>query len=131
MMVVFRVGLPPVELSPNGREHRQAKARAAAEYRKETRIIGWGARVDARWERPARARVSLRFGLRDKRAPHVRALAFHPQDADNAVGSCKALIDGLRDAELIEDDNWAALELGSVTATFEDGPWVEVVIEAL
>ena len=87
--------------------------------------------MDARWERPPRARVSLLFGLLDKRAPHVRTLSFHPRDVDNAVGACKALIDGLRDAELIEDDNWAALELGSVTATFEDGPWVEVTVEAV
>lgn len=127
--LVFRVGLPPVELSPNGRVHRLEKARAAREYRTEARIMGIGARVESRWKVPDRARVSLHFGLLDRRARHVVKTSFHPRDVDNAVGACKALIDGLRDAELIVDDNWAALELGSVTATFEDGPWVEVRIE--
>jgi len=129
MILVVRLGLPPVELSPNQRAHRLDKARAAADYRQEARLMGWGAKVEAHWERPARARVSLLFGLKDTRAPHVRTLTYHPRDADNAVGAVKALIDGLRDAEIIVDDNWAALVLGSVTATYEDGPWVEVTIE--
>lgn len=119
----IEVDLPPVELSPNGRHHRQIKARAIAQYR---RLVGFLAvaevhRVD--WQTPERARLDMVWGLKGP----LRG-SYHPGDVDNAVGAAKTLIDGLRDAGAIRDDNWASLELGSVTATFEEGPWVRVTI---
>lgn len=123
----FRVALPPVECSPNRARnvHWAAKNAAIDQYRRDVAIVAIDARNRAKWREPAaRARVTLVFGLKGKSPGRYR-----PADADNAVASAKALIDGLVDAALIEDDRWAILELGRVSATFEDGPWVEVLVE--
>lgn len=123
---VLAVDLPPKELSPNGRFHRQEKARATADYRELVGFLAAAERNRMGWVAPKRARMSMVWGL--ARAPKG---SCRPNDPDNAVGAAKALIDGLRDGRVIEDDSWAALELGSVTATFEDGPWVKVTVEAV
>lgn len=125
--LTFKVDLPPAEVSPNGRFHRREKARAIADYRK---VVGFLAASEVhtlRWVAPAKVRLSLLWGLKDGRKGG--GWFYHPRDADNAVAAAKALIDGLRDAGVIRDDNWASLKLGDVDATTEEGPWVRVTVE--
>lgn len=125
-MFVVDVDLPPVALSPNERVDRRTKARATARYRELVGFLAVAERHRTGWEAPAKARVSLVWGMKG-----ARPSTFRPRDPDNAVAAAKALFDGLRDAGIIVDDNWAALELGSVTATFQAGPWVRVLVEAV
>lgn len=125
------VDLPPVELSPNSRAHRMVKQRATREYRDVVGYLAIGEARRVQWVTPQRARVSFLWGLRDHRSAAAKMLSYHPEDPDNAVASLKALLDGLRDARVIRDDRWSALQLGSVDATFEDGPWVRVRVERL
>lgn len=125
--LTIEVDLPPVELSPNGRVYRKTRAAAIKDYRQ---LVGFLAVAEVHrsdWKAPARARLSLLFGMKDSR--RSVGLYYHPKDADNALAASKALIDGLRDAGVIKDDNWASLKLGDVDATFEEGPWVRVTVE--
>lgn len=125
--LTIEVDLPPAELSPNGRAYRKTKAAAIKQYRQ---LVGFLAVAEVHrtdWEAPAKARLSLLFGMKDSR--RSVGYYYHPKDADNAVAASKALIDGLRDAGAIRDDNWASLKLGDVDATFEEGPWVRVTVE--
>jgi len=128
MTLIFRASLPPSELSPNRtRNVHWARKHAAVEsYKAECRVLAIDARNRAKWKAPARVRLELLFGLKGKATGR-----YKPEDPDNAVGSVKALIDSMVAAGLFEDDKWAILELGRVAATREDGPWVEVRLEAL
>lgn len=86
--------LPPPALSPNARVHWAAKAKAARAYRAAawiTALAELGRRPAPRWPR-ATARITFAHRARRRR------------DADNALASLKAAIDGLRDADIIEDD---------------------------
>lgn len=126
MVFVVEVELPPVALSPNERVDRRTKARETARYRELVGFLAVAERHRTGWMAPGKARLSMVWGMRGSHPGTCR-----PRDPDNAVAAAKALIDGLRDAGIIVDDNWAALELGSVTATFEDGPWIRVTVEAV
>jgi len=120
--------LPPLELSPNRTRnvHHFAKAGAVADYRQLCAVLARNAALSAAWETPARARVSLLWGLKGARGD-----GYAPRDADNSVAAFKAGIDGLCDAEIIESDRWANLELGSVRCDKSAGPFVRVTVEAL
>lgn len=133
-ILTFDVPLPPQGLSPNSdrASSRKAKARLFEAYRTDVHILAVDARNRAGWRAPARARVHLLFGLR--RARMVKGQKqpyYYPADWDNAVASAKALMDGLRSAEVIVDDDWEHLEAGAIRHTDGDGPWVRVTVEAV
>ena len=132
---MFRVDLPPKSLNPNQARHVHwtAKTEAIDAYKGQVKAAAQNAMVRARWVRPERARVSLWWGLLDERLPALkkRDPRYHPEDSDNAVAAGKALIDGLTLAGAIVDDRWESMELGRIHATREDGPWVEVTVEAV
>ncbi len=131
-VVRFEIDLPPKVLSPNLAQgvHWGRKGPAAREYRALAMVR---CREAANGKRFGRARISFLFGLRDRRPAAVRRedARYHPSDFDNAVGSLKALIDGIVDAGVIPDDSWRHLECGEVRCDFERGPWVEVRLEEI
>lgn len=131
--LVFRVDLPPKDLNPNGRVQSRWKNEETQGYKLQVSATARNAMRAAHWVKPERARVSLCWGLLDKRLPALkkRDPRYHPEDSDNAVAAGKALIDGLTLAGAIVDDRWESMELGRVWATRTDGPWVEVEIEAV
>lgn len=135
MKLVFRVDLPPKALNPNQARHVHwtDKNDITVAYKLQVSAAARNAMLAARWVKPERARVSLWWGLLDKRLPALkrRDPRYHPEDSDNAVAAGKALIDGLTLAGAIVDDRWESMELGRVHATRDDGPWVEIEIEAV
>lgn len=95
MMKVVTLPWPTPCLSPNARGHWSKKASAAAKARRDAailcqmngvRALPWGG-----------MNVALEF-----RAPTRRAY-----DLDNALSSCKSLLDGIADASGIDDSRWA------------------------
>jgi crossover junction endodeoxyribonuclease RusA len=82
---------PPSILSPNTRVHWAPRAKAVASYRNE---CGWRAR--------AQGVYPVEVG------PVRMTITFHPPDArrrdrDNMIASCKAMMDGLADAMILDD----------------------------
>jgi crossover junction endodeoxyribonuclease RusA len=102
-----KLPLPPPALSPNARLHWRDRAKAAATYRQECRILALQARRDME------ARLGMVFPL----TPPVRAVLtfFLPtrqrRDPDNLLASFKAGLDGCVDAGVLADDNAWALDL--------------------
>ena len=127
----FVVPLPPRELSPNRtrNEHWSGKSEAVAAYRQLAMVQAHNAAVTVQWTNPAKCRVSLVFGLKDQSV--ADKACYHPRDADNAVASVKALVDGMVDAMVLESDRWANMELGSVTADKLRPASVYVTVEAV
>lgn len=77
-------------LNLNSRRHWSKRHADAARWRE---TVGWLAKA-ARVPRLTRARVQLTLVAPDRRR----------RDADNLVPCCKAAVDGLRDAGVLEDD---------------------------
>lgn len=131
----FRVSLPPRELSPNGQGagSRFLMKQAKALYWEEVRLMAISEINRTAWTRPAKVRVSLLWGMGGKGRPRVKGINpwYRPKDPDNAVSAWKAGFDGLKAAGAIVDDSWEHMELGTVRAVSDDGPWVEVTVEAI
>lgn len=94
-LVRITLSLPPRALSPNARGHWAKKAAAAAEFRRESFLKARSALVCSR---PRWREVTI-----DVRAYYATPTRTH--DPDNLLASCKAAIDGLTDAGLLEDDD--------------------------
>ena len=116
--VIISIPIPPRALSPNGRPHFMAKAKAKRTQR-DTANMGaraaLGRTPQPRW---THATVQLRWYAKTARWP----------DADNAIGSVKGAIDGLVDAGvLLDDDNltWLPIERHKDKAR----PRVEILIK--
>ena len=94
-MITVILPWPASCLSPNARGHWTKKAAAAAKARRDAAILCQmqGARA-LPW---AAMSVALEF-----RAPTRRAY-----DLDNALSSCKSLLDGIADASGIDDSLWS------------------------
>lgn len=104
--VTVTVPLPPAALSPNARVHWAAKAKATRAYRATawiTAVAELGVRRGPRWPH-ATALITFAYPTNRRR------------DADNALASLKAAIDGLRDAGIVEDDAGIAFEPVRFTA---------------
>lgn len=132
-LLVVEAPLPPPALSPNGQGEgtRRWRARAMKEYKDEVYVLAVDARNRAQWKRPRRARLHLVFGLRrPKRRRGERSSVYIPSDADNAIASVKAGIDGLVAAGVVEDDDWEHLGLGSVEHS-ETETGVLYIVEAV
>lgn len=127
--LVFEVPLPPTGCSPNG-QHGSAfeKARARSSYRETVRYEALNALRRARWRKPAAVRVSLEFAT--GRSPVWPDGLYRPKDPGNAVSAAKALLDGLVDAGVVDDDDWAHMVLWRVQKR-PGGPAVTVRIEEI
>jgi hypothetical protein len=130
MILEFTVPLPPRDLSPNRTRntHWSRKSSAVSDYRQLVAIHARNATPSA-WETPATARVSLIFGL--KNTDQGDRACYHPKDADNALASFKAGIDGMVDSGLLESDRWENLEIGLVRASKVSPAGVYVTLEVL
>lgn len=78
---------PPKILSPNEKSWKK-KIRPRKDYRK---TCGWIAK---------KSRPFIKFKV------HIHPPDKRNRDVDNAIGSCKSLIDGLQDAWGIDDNNF-------------------------
>jgi crossover junction endodeoxyribonuclease RusA len=94
MTVEITLDVPKRILSPNGRSHHHAKARAIKEYRTKARLFCmtiFPPSFKPRWN-----------------AANVKITWYHPHarfpDRDNALASLKAGFDGLTDYGLFSDD---------------------------
>jgi len=139
--LVINLPLPSRMLSPNRNETRPQSvgalmglSRARREYRETcTAIVAVSVR-QAGWRTPQRARVDLHFGYR--RDPLERALPetrkfYRSDDPDNAVASAKMAIDSLTYGLAIVDDSWKHIELGAVTASDDEGPYLQISVKRL
>jgi crossover junction endodeoxyribonuclease RusA len=109
-------------VSLNGRGHYQQRAAAAAAWRE---AAGWAAKV-AGIPTLAYARVQLVHLAADRRR----------RDADNLAPTSKAVVDGLRDAGVLADDDVTRLDhaMPSILLPVDGrprGPRWAVTIEAL
>ena len=120
MTLTITLPLPAAGLSPNSRLHWAAKSRLVRDYRGAAAIVTRDAmnraKIKGGWER---ATVRPVFYKRVNR----RA------DADNALSSLKAAIDGLADAGLIRDDSGLTY-LPVEFRVDSRSPRVELVVES-
>lgn len=101
--------LPPIQASPNGRFHWEARARATRLYRE---VCGQFVQAQIGRRRVAgQITVDLDFYLARKLLPDT---FYRPRDRDNAIASIKAAIDSLKDANLITNDSKKHLNIGRV-----------------
>lgn len=102
--------LPPRKLSPNAREHWASKARAVKSYRDACGLIlkHFWAKRDVM---AGMVTIDLDFYL--CKGWHADGL-YIPRDPDNALASCKAAIDGLKDAGVIQGDSKKFVRIGEV-----------------
>ena len=109
--------LPPKELSPNGRPHWAAKARATKNYRE----YAWAettATTDGTSHLWDRAKETARFYFKTNRR----------RDRDNLLASLKAAFDGITDAQLLINDS-GLMHMPVEIYKDVDNPRVEITIE--
>jgi crossover junction endodeoxyribonuclease RusA len=94
--IVIELPLPPRELSPNSRVHPLQRAHDARRVRRETSYVARGALVQHGLVSPRWNRAHVQYTWRSPRGPLP--------DPDNVIAHCKAVLDGLVDAELLADD---------------------------
>lgn len=129
-VLIVELPLPPKAASPNAASSsaRRWKAVALGKYKDTCYGVALVARMNAKWQCCARARLSLEFCYGGgRRQPNT----YYARDADNAIASVKAAIDAMVAAKLIADDSWDCLELGNVTRSKAHGPFVRVILEDL
>lgn len=135
--LTFEVPLPPWALSPNFRVATRgavlAKAQRVERYRAVCRAIAASEAVLAGWVAPAKARITLLWGIRatENLAKDKLDALYRPQDWDNAVAAFKAGQDGIVSAGVVLGDKWHQLEGGRVSATGAEGPFVRVTLEVV
>jgi len=100
--VTLLLPLPPRALSPNARPHWAQRAHAAREYAHTVNFETWD---QLSLERPRFKRASLVVFFIVGNRGHLYRDEYRPADADNALASFKAGIDGLvRSDVLLADD---------------------------
>lgn len=113
--------LPPGSLSPNGRSHHMAKAKAVKVYRLKAANEAWAARLES----------GLAKGLFTDGS--VEVFWYHKTnrfpDRDNIIGSLKSAFDGFTDAQLWDDDNGITF-LPVVREKDKDRPRVELLLRS-
>jgi len=107
-------GLPPSELMPNRlrRLHWLQRARVEREARQDAQLITMEKLQRCHWEVPSKAVISFRFEVPDRRR----------RDTAELVSACKAWIDGIVDAGVLEDDNCWRLAIGGADVVLSDKP---------
>ena len=115
------LSLPPAALSPNSRACWQAKARAVKKYREEASTISWIATHDDCFSDSypwSAASIEATF--------YFRTAAR--KDADNALASIKAAVDGLADGGIVENDRAFSFSPVKILKD-KDNPRLELVIK--
>lgn len=103
---------PKPQLSPNARVHWSKKAKAVKAYRQEAYYLSQHLRM---FIITAPVKMTITFCPPDKRR----------RDRDNLIASCKAMMDGIADALLIDDSNFEpTYRMGEVVKGGE--VWVEI-----
>lgn len=120
MKIVIEMPIPTRTLSPNGRCH-------------------WSKRAKARKEQRTSAHAKALAALRWMQAPKwksakVNILWYHQTarwpDADNCLGCCKGILDGLVDAGVLADDR--GVQIGMIFRSKDaTRPRVEIEVEAI
>lgn len=110
LVIVFDQ-LPPAELSPNKRLHWAKKALLVAWAKHDAYMLAkdalhiLGKRSasfgTSPWEIPEHSAMHIEIAFPDKRR----------RDWDNLLSSCKAWIDGIREAGVVRDDDWQHLSI--------------------
>lgn len=103
--------LPPIGCSPNTHRHWRYKAAAVKKYRSDCFLMAksqYGGATIA-----TRVRLSFDWYMA-KQFSNVYDGLYRPKDTDNAIAAIKPLIDGLRDAGILADDNHQHVEIGRV-----------------
>jgi crossover junction endodeoxyribonuclease RusA len=97
LVIKLTLPWPHKDLSPNGRAHHFAKARAA----KAARLLAWGLTLEAmKGRQPTSEAIALHWDFHPKTA--------NLPDGDNAEASVKAYRDGIADALGINDAKFTA-----------------------
>lgn len=103
--ISYRVEVPGVGPSANDRLHHMARYRANKKLKDDARCAAQSA-VIARQGKPlAAARIDIML---------VRKRHVQPKDRDNALGCCKAVVDGVVASGLIRDDGPLYIEYGAI-----------------
>lgn len=114
-IVDIQLPWPPTQLSPNARLHWAIVYRTKAKYRDHCWAIS-REQLEARLEVDTRYSLELRFVPPDRRS----------YDRDNLIARMKAGLDGLADALMIDDKQFA--ELTASVSADSVGGFVEVRI---
>lgn len=112
--------LPPKELSPNGRPHFMAKARAVKKYRQMAHFKVLSERGFNLRPRHKSATCQINWYAKSKRR----------RDGDNALASSKAAIDGIADSGFIDNDS-GLTHLPVIFHVDKANPRVEITITPL
>lgn len=106
---IIELPLPPVWCSPNLRSHWSIRAKATRHYREACGYLV----LKQLGRRRSRGQVTIDmdFYLAKPNGPDA---LYRPRDSDNAIASCKAAIDSLRDSGLITNDSKKHVRIGNV-----------------
>jgi crossover junction endodeoxyribonuclease RusA len=96
-LLVAELAFPPLELNPNARVHRHAKATVVKRYRQDAAAVWAGARN-------ARGRQGLPLDGGTLWA-HFYEPDRRKRDGDNLLAALKPAIDGMVDAGILVDDD--------------------------
>jgi len=109
--IVFVLPLPPEKISPNGRGHWGAKARAVKAYRDQCAWIMRQWRINHTEAQLIQGRVIIDLEFYLCRLANDKT-NYYPKDEDNARGAMKAAQDALKDAEIISGDGKRLVGIG-------------------
>lgn len=103
-MIRFSLPLPPKELSPNsGERHWSSKVQFQESYKRECAYTMRALRLSA-VASPCHLTLSFRYKPRAKTQKSDGL--YRPLDCDNAIASCKYMIDAMVAVGLIKDDTY-------------------------
>lgn len=119
MTLTITIARPPGKLSPNARGHwsKLYRAKKAARDQAKLAALGeWSPLEPPRWKR---ATVRIRWIM--------PTLAHHP-DADNAIASLKAALDGISDWGIVDNDRglhpvWEGIEVSKLYTDSQGNAW--------
>jgi crossover junction endodeoxyribonuclease RusA len=122
LKIVFD-SLPPAELMPNRlrRLHWAVRARVEKQARIDAMMLAYAALYKADWQMATKAEIAYMFYVKDRRR----------RDIEGMIGACKAWVDGLVDAGVIEDDSWQHLSLGRAEVVKDGQVRTEIVIRRI
>lgn len=108
MTLTIQLPLPSAKLSPNGRCHWRTKAPITKDHKMLASLASTQARLKAGQEITGVESVNVAYDVSGKR---VRFPGYRPTDFDNALGVCKAYLDGIAEGLGVDDRNFGSVAI--------------------
>lgn len=124
-MITIALPLPNAKLSPNGHWHWRTKAPLTKEHRLLACMTATQARLKYGCKITGVESVKVVYDVSGKRVVNP---GYRPHDFDNALGVCKAYLDGIADGLGVNDKDFGSVSIDIVKAQ-NPGVTFEVVVK--